>query len=51
MAGGLVFQGVLADNNVVNLVRWNIDLVIIFGLSFVIFVFNIIVIFKKYKSK
>ena len=47
MYAGLLFHGVLADNNAVNWNVWSNRLVVISIVSFVIFILNIIVIFNK----
>lgn len=47
MAGGLMFQGVLADNNALNGHMWFERLWIISVVSFIIFILNVIVVFKE----
>lgn len=47
MYRGLLFHGVLADNNAMNWNVWCNRLVVISMISFVIFILNIIVIFRK----
>lgn len=47
MAGGLIFQGVLADNNALGHNNWFVGLLGISILSFIIFVLNVIIVLKK----
>lgn len=49
MATGLMFQGVLADNNALGHNRWFNWLLGIATGSFIIFVLNVIVVFKEKK--
>lgn len=49
MAGGLIFQGVLADNNALGHNKWFIGLLVISILSFIIFMINLIIVFKERK--
>lgn len=50
MYSGLMFQGVLADNNALNWTCWNDILIGISIVSLIIFILNIIVVFKKKKN-
>lgn len=50
MYSGLMFQGVLADNNALNWTSWNYILIGISIVSLIIFILNIILVFKKKKS-
>ena len=50
MYAGLIFQGVLADNNALNWTYWNDILVGISIISLIIFILNIIVVVKKKKD-
>lgn len=50
MYAGIMFQGVLADNNALNWTYWNDILIGISIGSLIIFILNIIVVFKKKKS-
>lgn len=47
MGAGLLFQGVLADNNAPDYMGWCNALAIISVLSFIIFIINLIVLIKK----
>lgn len=47
MYTGLIFQGVLADNNALNWTYWNDILIGISIISLIIFILNIIVVVKK----
>ena len=47
MYAGLIFQGVLADNNALNWTYWNDILIGISIISLIIFILNIIVVVKK----
>lgn len=47
MYTGLMFQGVLADNNALNSSIWSNRLVLISIISFTIFILNVIVVFRK----
>jgi hypothetical protein len=47
MAWGLIFQGVLADNNALGYNNWFLGLLGISILSFIIFVLNVIIVFEK----
>lgn len=49
MATGLIFQGVLADNNAVGHNNWSSILFVISIVSLTIFVLNVIVVFKEKK--
>ena len=49
MAGGLIFQGVLADNNALGHKTWLNTLLAISIVSLIIFVLNVIAIFRKRK--
>lgn len=49
MAGGVMFQGVLADNNAVDCFRWMKILDVISIISFIIFILNVIVVFRRKK--
>ena len=50
MYAGIIFQGVLADNNALNWTFWNDVLIGISILSLVIFILNIVVVVKKKKD-
>ncbi|MDV4151659.1 hypothetical protein R0131_12570 [Clostridium sp. AL.422] len=50
MYAGLMFQGVLADNNALNWTFWNDILIGISIVSLIIFILNIIVVVKKKES-
>lgn len=47
MYAGLIFQGILADNNALNWTYWNDILIGISIISLIIFILNIIVVVKK----
>ncbi len=47
MYTGIIFQGILADNNALNWTFWNDILIVISILSLIIFILNIIVVVKK----
>ncbi|MGG7059612.1 hypothetical protein ACQPUY_11785 [Clostridium nigeriense] len=49
MYAGLMFQGVLADNNALNWTYWNDILIIISMVSLIIFILNVILVVKKKK--
>lgn len=49
MYAGLMFQGVLADNNALNWTYWNDILIIISIVSLIIFILNVILVVKKKK--
>jgi hypothetical protein len=49
MAAGLIFQGVLADNNALGYNKWFTTLLGISIVSIVIFIVNVIVVFRKRK--
>lgn len=49
MIGGLMFQGVLADNNALGHTTWSNAFLILSVASFIIFILNVIVVFKKRK--
>ncbi len=49
MAAGLMFQGVLADNNALGHNTWFMALLVIFIVSFIIFVLTVIVVRKDKK--
>jgi hypothetical protein len=49
MAGGLIFQGVLADNNALGHNTWFYGLLGISIVSFIIFVLNVNVVLRKRK--
>ena len=51
MASGLIFQGVLADNNAPDNMGWGSALIIISILSFIIFIINLIVVNKRNLDK
>lgn len=48
MSAGLLFQGVLADNNVVGYTLWCNALVIISIVSLIIFIVNLVLVFKSF---
>lgn len=50
MYAGIIFQGVLADNNALNWTYWNNVLVGISIISLIIFILNIVVVVKKKKD-
>ena len=50
MYAGLMFQGVLADNNALNWTYWSDILVGISVASLIIFILNVIVVIKKKKN-
>ena len=50
MSSGLVFQGVLADNNALNWTYWSDRLVGISVASLIIFILTVIVVIKKKKG-
>ena len=50
MCAGLMFQGILADNNAPNWAYWNETLKIISFISLIIFIIKLIVVFKKRKT-
>ncbi|MFR1709566.1 MAG: hypothetical protein ACLSV2_11755 [Clostridium sp.] len=49
MIGGLIFQGVLADNNALVNTNWSNALILLSIGSLIIFILNVIVVFKKRK--
>ncbi|MGG7144468.1 hypothetical protein ACQPVP_13565 [Clostridium nigeriense] len=49
MYAGLMFQGVLADNNALNWTYWNDILIILSMVSLIIFILNVILVVKKRK--
>lgn len=49
MIGGLIFQGVLADNNALVNTNWSNALMLLSIGSLIIFILNVIVVFKKRK--
>lgn len=51
MCAGLMFQGILADNNALNWGYWSEALKIISAISLIIFILKLIVIFKKRKTE
>lgn len=50
MLSGHVFQGVLADNNALGWTTWNNRLLLISIMSLIIFILNLIVVFKNNKK-